>query len=202
LEQGTIFNGKMLSHSKTTEEISSGTQRMLQILKNSRHLKSNSFIFLIRTVKLRLTLSGSHMSSTENKQIAHEFINEIFNKGNLENVDRFVTPDFIYHSAAEDLNGMEKFKEWVSSDRSIFPDIRFTILDSIAEYGKVATAWIVKATHQREFRGIPATHRKFETVGVHIFHFEGNKIKEAWIVVDGLSAALQLGVVKTETSQT
>jgi predicted ester cyclase len=33
---------------------------------------------------------------------------------------------------------MEKFKEWVSSDRSIFPDIRFTIVDSIAEFGKVA----------------------------------------------------------------
>jgi hypothetical protein len=33
-------------------------------------------------------------------------------------------------------------------------------------------------------------------VGVTVFHFEGNKIKEAWIVVDGLSAALQIGVVK------
>jgi steroid delta-isomerase-like uncharacterized protein len=142
------------------------------------------------------------MSLAENKQIARDFIDEIFNKGNLERVSRFVTPGFIYHSAAEDLNGMEKFKEWVSSDRSIFPDIRFTIVDSIAEFGKVATAWIVEATHQREFRGIPATHRKFETVGVHIFHFEGNKIKEAWIVVDGLTAALQLGVVKTESSQT
>ncbi|MGB7953786.1 MAG: ester cyclase [Candidatus Nitrosopolaris sp.] len=142
------------------------------------------------------------MSLAENKQIARDFIDEIFNKGNLERVSRFVTPDFIYHSAAEDLEGMEKFKEWVSSDRSIFPDIRFTIVDSIAEFGKVATAWIVEATHQREFRGIPATHRKLETVGVNILHFEGNKIKEAWAVADGLSAALQLGVVKTESSQT
>jgi steroid delta-isomerase-like uncharacterized protein len=142
------------------------------------------------------------MSLAENKQIARDFIDEIFNKGNLERVSRFVTPGFIYHSTAEDLDGMEKFKEWISSDRSIFPDIRFTIVDSIAEFGKVATAWIVEATHQREFRGIPATNRKFETVGVHIFHFEGNKIKEAWIVVDGLTAALQLGVVKTESSQT
>ena len=151
---------------------------------------------------MRLVLNGFYMSFAENKQIAHEFIDEIFNKGNLEVVSRFVTPDFIYHSTAEDLNGMEKFKEWVSSDRSIFPDIRFTILESIAEFGRVATAWIVEATHQREFRGIPATHKKFETVGVNIFHFEGNKIKEAWIIVDGLSAALQLGVVRTESSHT
>ena len=142
------------------------------------------------------------MSLAENKQIARDFIDEILNKGNLENVNRLVTSDFIYHSAAEDLNGMEKFKECVASDHITFHNIRYTFVDSIAEYDKVAIVWIVEAKHEKEFRGIPATHRKFETVGVNIFHFEGNKIKEAWAVADGLSAALQLGVVKTESSQT
>jgi predicted ester cyclase len=69
--------------------------------------------------------------------------------------------DFIYHAQGEDAKGMENLKEWVSSDRSVFPDIRFTIVDSIAESNKVATAWFVEATHEKEFRGIPAT-RKIE----------------------------------------
>jgi steroid delta-isomerase-like uncharacterized protein len=60
--------------------------------------------------------------------------------------------------------------------------------------------WIVEGTHAKEFRGIPATHKKFETAGVNIFHFEDNKIKEAWTIADGLTAALQLGVVKIESS--
>ena len=138
------------------------------------------------------------MSIAENKQFAHQFIDEILNKGNFERLSKFVTPDFRYHGAAEELIGMEKFREWLSSDRRVFPDIRFTIIQSIAEFGKVATVWIVEATHDGEFRGIPATHKKFETAGVHIFHFEGNKIKEAWVIADGLSAALQLGVIRTE----
>ncbi len=142
------------------------------------------------------------MSLAENKQIVHDFIDEIFNKGNLEGVSRFVTPDFIYHAQGEDITGLENFKEWVSSDSSIFPDIRFTIIDSIAEFAKVATAWIVEGTHLKEFRGIPATHKKFETVGVSIFHFEGTKIKEAWAIADGLTAALQIGVIKTKFSET
>lgn len=142
------------------------------------------------------------MSLAENKQIARDFIDEILNKGCLESVDKFVTPDFIYHSAAEDLNGMEKFKQCVAADPITFHDIRYTFVDSIAEYGKVAVVWIVEAKHEKEFRGIPATHRRFETVGVSIFHFEGNKIKEAWAVADGLTAALQLGVVKTESRET
>ena len=142
------------------------------------------------------------MSLVENKQIVREFIDEIFNKMNMENLSRFMTPDFIYHASGEDVTGMENFKEWGSSDHSIFPDIRFTILDSIAEFGKVATAFIVEGTHGKEFRGIPATGKKFETAGVNIFHFEDNKIKEAWIVVDGLTAALQVGAVKTISDDT
>jgi hypothetical protein len=34
----------------------------------------------------------------------------------------------------------------------------------------------------------------------NIFHFEDNKIKEAWTIAVGLTAALQLGVVKIESS--
>ncbi len=142
------------------------------------------------------------MSIAENKQIAEKFIDEIFNKVNLENISRFVTPDFIYHGSGEDITGMENFKNWVSSDHSIFPDIHFTIEESISELNKVATVWIVEGTHTKEFRGIPATHKKFETAGVNIFHFEGDKIREAWFIADGLTPALELGVVETKANET
>ncbi|MGA9154059.1 MAG: ester cyclase [Candidatus Nitrosopolaris sp.] len=128
--------------------------------------------------------------------MVQEFIDETYNKGNLENTSKFVTPDFAYHARGEDLEGVEAYNEWVSLDRSIFPDITFTILETIAESDKVATAFTVKGTHEKEFRGIPATHKKFETVGVIIFHFQNNKIKEGWVVVDGLTAALQIGAIK------
>jgi len=142
------------------------------------------------------------MSVEENKQVVHQFIDEIFNKVNLENIGMFMTPDLVYHASGEDITGIENFKKWVSSDNSIFPDIHFTIMDSIAEFGKVATTWIVEGTHSKDFRGIPATNKKFETVGVSIFHFKGNKINEAWNVVDGLTAALQVGAVKTVSNVT
>ena len=140
------------------------------------------------------------MSFVENKRIVQEFLDETYNKGNLKNTDRFVTPDFIYHARGEDIEGIEAYNEWVSSDRSIFPDIRITIVDSIAESRKVASAFIVEGTHEKEFRGMPATHKKFETVGMNIFYFQDNKIREGWVVVDALTAALQLGAVKAISS--
>ena len=45
---------------------------------------------------------------------------------------------------------------------------------------KVALRWSLKATHEKDFADFPATHKKFETQGVEILHFEGDKIKEAW----------------------
>lgn len=141
------------------------------------------------------------MSLADSKGIVQEFLEETYNRGNLKNTDRFVTPDFVYHVRGEDVEGIESYNEWVSSDRSIFPDIKITIVDSIAESGKVASAFIVEGTQEKEFRGIPATHKKFETVGMNIFHFQDNKIKEGWVVVDALTAALQLGAVKALSSE-
>lgn len=142
------------------------------------------------------------MSLVEEKQFAWQFIDEIFNKGNLQEANRFITSDFIYHARGEDVEGLEKFKEWVSSDRNVFPDIHFTLVDGIAEYGKIAIAWIVEGTHEKEFRGIPASHKKIETVGISIFHFKDSKIKEAWTVTDGLTPAIELGLVKISGEST
>ena len=137
------------------------------------------------------------MSLAEIKVTVRQFFDDVYNQSNLENLDNLLTPDFVYHARGEDVEGIENFKKWISSDRAAFPDMRFTMVDSIAESGKVASTFVVEGTHDKEFRGIPATHKKFETVGMTVFHFDGNKIKEAWVVVDGLSAALQIGVVKT-----
>ena len=75
--------------------------------------------------------------------------------------------------------------------------MHFTYIDGIAEGSKVATTWFLEGIQQREFRGIPATNKKFETVGVIIFRFHGDQIKEGWSIVDGLTPAIGLGLVKT-----
>jgi len=139
--------------------------------------------------------------SRKKKQIARGFVEELLNKGDLQKVNTFVTSDFIYHNAAEDLKGVDNFKKCAESDHITFHDIQYSFVDSIAEDTKVAIVCIVEARHVKEFRGIAATHKKVETVVVIIFHFQGNKIKEAWAVADGLTAAFQLGVVKNSFSE-
>lgn len=124
------------------------------------------------------------MSSTQNKTISQKFIEEVFNARKSEEANNFVTPDVIYHGMGEEVRGLEEFKRWVAEDLSAFPDMKITIVDNFAEGNKVAVRWTLKATHEKDFADFPATHKKFETQGVEIFHFEGNKVKEAWTLSD------------------
>ena len=118
--------------------------------------------------------------STQYKIIARRFVEEIFNARKTEAAKNFVTPDIIYHGMAEEVRGLEEFKKWVAEDLSAFPDLQITILDDLVDQNKVALRWNLKATHEKDFADFPATHKKFETQGVEILHFEGDKIKEAW----------------------
>ena len=124
------------------------------------------------------------MSSTQNKTVSQRFIEEVFNARKSEEANNFVTPDIIYHGMGEEVRGLEEFKRWVAEDLSAFPDMKITIVDNFGEGNKVAVRWTLKATHEKDFADFPATHKKFETQGVEIFHFEGNKVKEAWTLSD------------------
>jgi len=124
------------------------------------------------------------MSGPEKKTIAQSFVEDIFNARKTELVENYVTHDIVYHGMGEEVSGIENFKQWVAEDLSAFPDMKITILEDFGEQNKIAIRWILKATHEKDFADFPATHKKFETKGVDIFHFEGDKIKEAWTLSD------------------
>jgi steroid delta-isomerase-like uncharacterized protein len=124
------------------------------------------------------------MSYTQYNTIARRFVEEIFNARKTELAKNFVTPDIIYHGMGEEVRSLEEFKQWVAEDLSAFPDMKVTILDEFGEQNKTAIRWTLKATHEKDFADFPATHKKFETQGVDIFYFEGDKIKEAWTICD------------------
>ena len=96
------------------------------------------------------------MSLVEIKLTVRQFFDDVYNQRNLDSIDSLLTPGFVYHARGEDVEGIENFKKWISSDRAEFPDMRFTMVDSIAESGKVASTFVVEGTHEMEFRGIPS----------------------------------------------
>ena len=141
------------------------------------------------------------MSETENLNTVMRFIENVCNKGELNEIDDLFTEDIVWHGG-ELVTGVIDFKESIKETRQTWPDIKFKIQDSFAADNKVVIRWIVTATQEGEFMGIPPSHEKFDTYGMEIFHFESGKIKEAWTVFDALTPAMKIGLVEAVVPET
>jgi steroid delta-isomerase-like uncharacterized protein len=137
------------------------------------------------------------MSFTNNKSIAQQFVEEVLNKGNFDKIKNLITPNIVWHGQYKEVKGLKSLKKWISLERTIFPDMQFSIVDNLAEHDKVAIRWVLQATLKKK----PSNHQKLQTRGISIFQFEDNKIKEAWIAFDALNLALHIGVVDVVPSE-
>jgi steroid delta-isomerase-like uncharacterized protein len=147
------------------------------------------------------SIIGEKNSTTEqNKELLQNAVEEIWNKGNFQLLNDYVTSDFVIHSSrpGEELRGTENVKEFYTKLREAFPDIRFKIVEQIAEGDKVVTHWSATGTHKGEFKGIPATGNKVTFTAMDIDRFVNGKDAECWTNVDELSLMQQLGVIPTE----
>lgn len=137
------------------------------------------------------------MSFTNNKSIAQQFVGEVLNKGNFDKIKNLITPNIVWHGQYKEVKGLKSFKKWISLERTIFPDMQFSIVDNLAEHDKVAIRWVLQATLKKK----PSNRQKLQTRGISIFQFQDDKIKEAWIAFDALNLALQIGVVDVVPSE-
>ena len=81
--------------------------------------------------------------SDRNKSIVERFFTEVFNQGNMSVVDETLAPNYHYNGVASDAAGT---KAWAEGLRKQFPDLHFTIEDSLAEDEKVALRWRMDVT--------------------------------------------------------
>jgi serine phosphatase RsbU (regulator of sigma subunit) len=118
----------------------------------------------------------------ENKASFRRYIEEVWNRTNLELVDEIFDRYLSHQPDGLVLErGPEDVKHFVGEFRSAFPDLRIRIEDQTAEGDKVWIRATIRGTHQREFRGMAPTGKEIEDKGVTVFRFspEG-KVVESW----------------------
>jgi len=122
------------------------------------------------------------MSEEENKAIFRRYIEEVWNRTNLELVDEIFDRYLTHQPDGPTLErGPEDVKRFVGEFRVAFPDLRISIDDQIAEGDKVMVRATLRGTHQREFRGMAPTGKEIEERGFSLFRFsEEGKVVESW----------------------
>ena len=132
-----------------------------------------------------------------NKDLLRRAVKEIWNDGNYDELEEYITRDFAIHFADQgaQIRGIEGVKQFYTELRHAFPDIHFTIDSQIAEADKVVTKWTARGTHKGVFRGIPPTGRKFSMTSIDIDRVVDGKFVECWPSMDELGLLRQLGVL-------
>lgn len=136
-------------------------------------------------------------TSEQNKKFMRDIIEEIWNKRNLDKVREVASDNFVIHFSreGEELNGPEEVIHFYTHLLGAFPDMKFTVLNQVAEDDKVVTHWTATGTHKGEFKGIPATGKKVNFSAMDIDRIVGGKAAECWTNIDELSLMKQLGVI-------
>ncbi len=142
-----------------------------------------------------LTMSSNN--ATQNKQLVDTFIQELFTKGDLGAVDRYVHPDFVNHDppfpgAPE---GREGLRLAAAMFREALPDWHSEIDQLIAEDDLVVERFTASGTHRGELMGAAPTGRTLVLTGIQIFRIEGERIVERWGRLDDAGLFRQLGLV-------
>ena len=132
----------------------------------------------------------------ENKKIARRLVEEGWNKGREEALHEMMSTkcrvhDPVFPSLAP---GIDSYKEHIRNCRSGFPDLKFTIEDSIAERNEVVHHWKAHGTHRATFLGMQATNKSATVSGTTIYRMERGKVAEMWVDWNLLSLLEQLGL--------
>jgi steroid delta-isomerase-like uncharacterized protein len=137
------------------------------------------------------------MSTEQNKALTRQIMEEVFNRGNIELVDKLFAPDFVEH---EELppgipSGIEAVKTLPTVFRSAFPDFQIAIDDVTAEGEKVVVRSTWSGTHKGEFMGIPPSGKSVSFGVYDTIRFAGGKVVEHWGQMNEMSLMQQLGVI-------
>jgi steroid delta-isomerase-like uncharacterized protein len=148
-------------------------------------------------------MPSTNKQPPDNKQIVYRFIDECWNQGKLNVVSELVADKCRFHDPVFPslTSGAENMRNHIESSRRGFPDLKFTIDDTIAERNEVVIHWTANGTHKGVFLGMQPTNRKAAVSGTSIYRIEGSKIVEEWANWNLMTMMEQLGVTMTPQSE-
>ena len=121
---------------------------------------------------------------------------EVLNNDNFGLLDEIVASDFVEHSPQPGVAPTrEGFKQSVKALKTAFPDLRYTIDDSIESGDRIVHRLTGSGTMKADYMGMPATDKRATWTEIHIGRVANGRLAEHWGLVDQLGLLVQLGIV-------
>lgn len=121
---------------------------------------------------------------------------EVLNKGNFELIDELLSTDFVEHTTQPGVPPTRAgFKQTAIALKTAFPDLLYTIEDSIESGDQIVHRLTATGTMKGDFMGMPATGKRASWTEIHIGRVANGRLTEHWGLVDQLGMLVQLGIV-------
>jgi steroid delta-isomerase-like uncharacterized protein len=129
-----------------------------------------------------------------NKRLVSRMNHEVWNRYNLDALDKLFAPDFVLHFLPDgsESSGIESLRDHVREHRKAFPDWSEEIRRIVAERDLVVIHYVSTGTNRGRWLGNPPTGRKIRINEVSIFRIEDGRIAEQWLLPDLFSMQQQL----------
>jgi steroid delta-isomerase-like uncharacterized protein len=141
------------------------------------------------------------VTTESNIAIVQRFVEELWNNRKLDVADEIFAADCITHQLrsgaplASEPRDPETLKQHVRDWVNAFPDLEFTVEQTVASEDRVASQLRMSGTHTREWMGVSPTGKQISIEMIVIHRIEARKIVEDWVLVDSLGFFQQLGIV-------
>lgn len=135
------------------------------------------------------------MSTEENKNIVRRFFEVGPSKGDLNEANKLLAPNFTLHVPLPCSPGVQGINEVIIACRTAFHDLNVTVEDMVAEGDKIVARFTAHGIHKGAFMGLPPTGKSISMTGIEIFRIEGGKINEIWGEANLFGLMQQLGIL-------
>ena len=122
---------------------------------------------------------------------------EFINSAREDLARELVGADAVFHVPGRDapVQGPAGYLEVIGMMRSGFPDIQWTLEETITEGDRIAARFTMRGTHEGEFLGVPPSGKKIAVQAINFYRLSGGRIVEERGQPDLLGLLQQIGPV-------
>jgi predicted ester cyclase len=128
------------------------------------------------------------VTAQDNEALVRRLFEEVWAKGNVAAVDKFMAADYVEHTEHAvppgSRPGRDSVKQRIALYYEAFPDWKITIHDIFGRGDRVAYRWSASGTHLGEWAGISPTGLHMTAGGITILRIAEGRFVEGWASLD------------------
>ena len=142
-------------------------------------------------------LTTDRPAAADLKTLAQRFTDDVINAQDLDGaLTEMVVEDFVEQNPLPGQGpGRAGLADVLAGMFAAFPDLHWTLHDTLTEDDRVTTLSTWTGTHHGEFMGIPPTGRSVAVEAWTIDRYREGRLVESRIIMDVAGMLMQLGVI-------